>query len=86
MDDTSDLFGQVARRRGFVTGEQLKQAVELQRGRPDGTPKLLGLVMLDEGHISTAQLIEVLREVRAITRGHWMQRGGRVTCVKERAS
>ena len=74
MDEKEDLFGQVALKRGFVTREQLRNAVEAQRNRPVGTPRLLGLVMLDEGYIGTAQLIEVLRQVRALTTSRWMRR------------
>ena len=60
MQSAEDHFGQVALRRGFITRPQLVEALARQQERPEGTPRLLGLVLLDRGHISTAQLIEVL--------------------------
>jgi hypothetical protein len=73
-----ELFGQVALRRGFVSSDQLQQAQESQRHHPVGTPRLLGLIMLDHGMISTAQMIEVLREVRQITTARWVKKNGRM--------
>ena len=74
MDAKQDLFGQIAIRRGFVTKEQVDAALDRQHGRPVGTPRLLGLIMLDEGFITTGQMIEILREVRSLTTLRWMKR------------
>ena len=86
MDTKKDLFGQVALRRGFVDEQKLQRAINTQRDRSNGIPRLLGLVMLEEGMISTGQLIVVLREVRLITTERWMKRRDRPPRVKERAS
>ena len=72
-----ELFGQVALRRAFVTSDQLQQALDSQRHQPVGTPRLLGLIMLDLGFISTSQMIEVLREVRQLTTARWVRKNGR---------
>ena len=85
MDATHDLFGQVARRRGFITDDQLQQAVEKQGRRSNGAPRLLGLIMLDEGFVTTGQLIEVLREVRALTTQQWIKRTARAPHIKGKA-
>lgn len=79
MDGKQDLFGQIAIRRGFVTTEQLDAALSMQHERPVGTPRLLGLIMLDEGLITTAQMIEILREVRSLTTQRWMRRNARAS-------
>ena len=56
-------FGQVAVRLGFTTQGQVNTALQIQsslehagKGR-----KLLGMIMLETGLISSAQLIEVLQ-------------------------
>ena len=86
MDTQKDLFGQVAVRRGFVDEQQVRRAINTQRDRSNGIPRLLGLVMLEEGMISTGQLIEVLREVRLITTERWMKRRDQPPRIKEQAS
>lgn len=79
MDARQDLFGQIAIRRGFVTPEQLDAALATQNHRPVGTPRLLGLIMLDEGFITTGQMIEILREVRSLTTMRWMRRNAKAS-------
>jgi len=58
-----ERFGEVAVKLGFVRPEDVERALRVQkedaaRGRPR---RLLGLVMLEEGIITNAQLIEILR-------------------------
>jgi hypothetical protein len=82
MDESQDLFGQVALRRGFITADQLREARLCQRQSPEGTPRLIGLILLDAGTLSTSQLIEVLREVRLLTTAQWMRRRERLARVR----
>ena len=85
MHESQDLFGQVALRRGFVTPEQLHEARLRQSERPEGTPRLIGLILLDAGALSTSQLIEVLREVRLLTTAQWIRRRERLARVRDKA-
>lgn len=56
-------FGQVAVRKGYVTAEQVQVALahqgELRRlGAPH---KLIGMILLEAGHLSNAHVIDVLK-------------------------
>lgn len=86
MFSQQDIFGQVALRRGFVTSKQLRAALKRQAETSNGSTRLLGLVLLEEGIISTSQLIEVLREVRALNNTEWMRRKLRMPRLREKAS
>jgi hypothetical protein len=61
----SPRFGETARRRGFITEEQLQTALDLQkaRDRRGESHKLLGIILLEMGAIDNAQLIDALREM-----------------------
>jgi len=58
-------FGQVAVRRGFVTQSQVEDALKAQRALSASghRHKLIGLVMLELGHLGTTELIEVLKDL-----------------------
>jgi K+ transporter len=58
-----EKFGRVAIRLGFVNEAQVKEALDIQRKMDDsGQPhKLIGLIMLEQGMLSNAQLIEMLK-------------------------
>ena len=62
-DQPRELFGQIAVRKGFITEEQLQDA--LDRQQHGDTHKLLGLVMVEMGALSNAQLIEILKYIEA---------------------
>lgn len=63
MTSPLEPFGQVAVRKGYVTGQQVETALAHQRGlRERGAPhKLIGMILLEEGFLSNAQLIDVLK-------------------------
>ena len=55
-------FGVTAVEKGFITSEQLFEAMKIQIAedlKPIGH-RLLGEILLDEGHITTEQINEVL--------------------------
>ena len=56
-------FGEIALRLGFVTREDLGEALRVQRERmrQGERHKLIGLILLEMGRIDNAQLIEILR-------------------------
>ncbi|MBM4046167.1 MAG: hypothetical protein FJ279_13735 [Planctomycetes bacterium] len=58
-----DLFGVVAVRKGFCTEHDVARALKKQRDIVDrgGKWKLIGLVMLEMGILSSEQLIEILK-------------------------
>ena len=56
-------FGQVAIQMGFVTESQVQAALEIQESmeKTRKERRLLGMIMLEMGMISTEQLIDILR-------------------------
>jgi len=55
-------FGQITIRMGFATPAQVQGALDVQASlRQAGTPRLIGMIMLEMGMISSEQLIEVLK-------------------------
>ena len=58
-------FGQVAVRRGYVTQQQVVEALSRQKDLASGgqVHKLIGMIMLEMGALGTSELIEVLREL-----------------------
>jgi hypothetical protein len=56
-------FGQVAIRLGFVTSAQIESALDIQKSleRSGRGRKLLGMILLETGLISSADLIEILQ-------------------------
>lgn len=57
------LFGQEAVRRGYCTTRDVDQALKVQQeqDRRGERHRLLGIIMIGEGLLSTAQLIEMLK-------------------------
>ena len=62
-----ELFGQIALRKGFITEEQLQAALARQKQIVANGEKhrLIGLVMLELGTLSNAQLIEILKYIES---------------------
>jgi len=58
-------FGQVAVRKGYVTQQQVTDALSRQESLSVGgvAHKLIGMIMLEMGALGTTELIEVLREM-----------------------
>ncbi|GEM_PF-2982263 len=58
------LFGQAAVERGFCTSQDVEKALKIQReqDRIGEKHRLLGIIMIGEGLLSTANLIEMLQE------------------------
>ncbi len=58
-------FGQAAVRRGYVTQQQVNDALSRQGDIAAGgeAHKLIGMIMLEMGALGTSELIEVLREM-----------------------
>jgi hypothetical protein len=65
MGDNTQLFGQVAVRKGFVTPQQVDASLSLQTDlRRQGKPhKLIGMIMLEAGYLDTTQLIDILKSI-----------------------
>jgi len=59
----TEQFGQVAVRMGFVTESQVQAALEIQDSmtRAGRERRLIGMLMLETGMISSDQLIEILK-------------------------
>ena len=58
------LFGQAAVERGFCTTQDVERALKIQQeqDRIGERHRLLGIIMIGEGLLSTANLIEMLQE------------------------
>jgi hypothetical protein len=58
-------FGQVAVRKGYVSSQQVTDALDRQRdiAQQGAAHKLIGMIMLEMGALDTTELIEVLREM-----------------------
>ena len=59
----AEPFGQVAIRMGFVTDSQVQAALEVQDSMQKAGRKrrLIGMILLDLGMISSQQLIDILK-------------------------
>ena len=62
MEYEKKRFGVIAVEKGFVTIEQVAEAMKIQiiENMGKGIHRLIGAILLDQGFISTAQLSEVL--------------------------
>lgn len=60
-----ELFGEVTVRMGFVTKAEVNAALTVQRElqKKRRKHKLIGLIMLEMGILSTTQLISILKEL-----------------------
>ncbi len=56
-------FGQIALRLGFIANEDLERALARQKDvdQAGGPHKMIGLVLVEDGAMSTTQLIRVLQ-------------------------
>ena len=63
----STLFGKVAQQKGYVTENDVERALKVQRElRQHNHPhKLIGIIMLEMGMISSTQLLDVLKYLDA---------------------
>ncbi len=52
------LFGRIAVKKGFITEEQLKECIEIQKRSAE--PQLLGIILRDKGYINREQLREIV--------------------------
>ena len=61
----SEPFGQTAVRKGYISQQQVTDALAIQKElKQKGAPhKLIGMVMLEMGALGTTELIDVLREM-----------------------
>ena len=58
-----EQFGQVAKRMGFVAEPQIQAALDVQQAmvKSGKKRKLIGMIMLETGMISSEQLIDILK-------------------------
>ena len=58
-------FGKVAVDMGLITMDQMLNAIEIQvkENMAFGTHRKIGMVLLEEGHITVGQIDEVLKEM-----------------------
>jgi hypothetical protein len=58
-------FGKVAIDKGFITMEQMLNAIEVQvkENIAFGTHRKIGMILMQEGHITIAQIEQVLEVV-----------------------
>lgn len=61
----TEPFGAIAIRKGFITPAQLEEALEIQKRMDEKGEKhkLIGIILLEMGALSTSELIEVLQEM-----------------------
>ena len=65
MGDHPRRFGETAVDLGFITEEQLADDLELQRSmRERGGATPIGVVLVDQGHLSFDQVFEVLKAMK----------------------
>lgn len=67
MSSPRRLFGEVAFEKGFVTSEQLYEALAIQaRAEARNKPyKFLGEILMELGYLTEKQVLEVLNELHA---------------------
>ena len=60
-------FGKVAVDMGLITMDQMLNAIEVQvkENIAFGTHRKIGMILLEQGHITTEQIDEVLKEMEA---------------------
>jgi hypothetical protein len=61
------LFGELAFEKGYISSEQLYEALVTQaRDEAGGKPyRFLGQILIDLGHLTEPQVLEVLNELHA---------------------
>ena len=62
-----ELFGQLAIRKGYITPEQLDQALARQKQivAEGAKHKLIGLLMVEMGFLTNGQLIAILKNIES---------------------
>jgi hypothetical protein len=70
-------FGEAAVDAGYIQKGALEKALLVQRDRDQqgGSHKLLGIILLEMGAISSDQLIEILKKMNAAASGRLPQNG-----------
>lgn len=65
MNSNQKRFGAIAVEKGFITEEQLFQALKIQAKEnvAEGKHRLLGQILLEEGLITASQIEEVLEVI-----------------------
>jgi len=65
MPQKKELFGEIAVKKGYVTNEQVEEALREQKEieKSSGKHKLIGIVMLELGMIGTTELIDILKYI-----------------------
>lgn len=65
-------FGAIAICKGFITQGQLEDGLDMQRQITESGKRhqLLGLVMIEMGMLSNAQLVDVLKQIEADSGRH----------------
>ena len=65
MNNNQKRFGAIAVEKGFITEEQLFQALKIQAKEnvEEGKHRLLGQILLEEGLITASQIEEVLEVI-----------------------
>lgn len=69
-----ELFGQIALKKGFISEDELEEALSRQKQLTQAGERheLLGLIMIEINVLSNAQLIEILKYIEA-QRGEQME-------------
>lgn len=67
MED-NEYFSAIAQRRNYVTAENIERAraVQQEKYEQDKEYKLLGIIMLELGMLSSSQLLDILREIESV--------------------
>lgn len=65
-------FGEIATKLGYIDEEALSDALRRQKARMERgeSHKLLGLILLELGHIDSEQLIEILKKFESDQHPH----------------
>jgi len=65
-----EFFGEIAVRKGYCKRGEIRRALCRQRSlRRHGRHMLIGMIMLEQGSIDNAQLIEILRCIQMLRPG-----------------
>lgn len=66
-EDNEMRFGIIAVEKGFVTAEQIVNALEIQvkEDLSSGKHQRIGMILLEQGYITLQQVNEVLEEIGA---------------------
>lgn len=67
MNNKKELFGSIAIKKGYVTKEQVEEALKIQKQLKESGEKhkLIGIIMLELGMLGTTELIDILKYIEA---------------------